>query len=253
MKKVFLSHSTKDRHFVERLAQDLDSRGISVWFSEWEIKVGDSLNDRINTAISESGYLAVILSENSVNSAWVKKELNAALEEELSRRSVFVLPILIDECPIPVLLKDKLYADFRSNYSDGLRTLLRRLLPEKQWHTPPAPQPDIVAADDLKIETDEPYQKLTRYLFNQKLNEADKESQRLIIEASGYDRIDSETKALSIPNELLRRIDELYIKSTGKSVSERRWVGFPSEGITEWTAWYSFKTWLENRLEQIRD
>ena len=47
-----------------------------------------------------------------MRSSWVEKELNAALAIELERKDVFVLPLVIDDCDIPVFLKDKLYADF---------------------------------------------------------------------------------------------------------------------------------------------
>jgi len=124
--KVFLCHSSKDKGFVRRLAQDLEGRGVRVWFDEWEMKVGDSLADRIQEGIEHSSYLAVVLSPNSVKSGWVKRELNAALAKELKKQDVFILPILYKDCEIPLFLQDKIYADFRQNYTKGLRELMRR-------------------------------------------------------------------------------------------------------------------------------
>lgn len=128
--KIFLSHSSKDKEFVRRLANDLQTSSVPVWFDEWELQVGDSLTSKIGEGIKESGWLAVILSKNSIKSAWVEKELNAGLATELEKRQVYVLPILIEDCEIPIFLKDKLFADFRHNYSNGLSSLLRRLIPE---------------------------------------------------------------------------------------------------------------------------
>jgi len=127
--QVFLAHSSEDHVKVGRLAYDLRRRGIPVWFDEWELKVGDSLHDKIEEGIRTSGYLTVVLSPHSVESAWVKKELNAALSLELEKRQVFVLPALIAECEIPLFLKDKMYADFRSTHEKGLEELLARLVP----------------------------------------------------------------------------------------------------------------------------
>ena len=129
--KIFLSHSSKDKDFVRRLANDLQSSNVPVWFDEWELQVGDSLNHKIQEGINESGWLAIVISNNSINSKWVEKELNAALTTELEKRQVFVLPIVIEDCEIPLFLRDKLFADFRTDYSSGLKTLLRRLIPEK--------------------------------------------------------------------------------------------------------------------------
>lgn len=40
MPSLFLSHSSADKTFVEKLAKDLEGVGVNVWFDKWEIKVG---------------------------------------------------------------------------------------------------------------------------------------------------------------------------------------------------------------------
>lgn len=125
--RLFLSHSSLDKPFVGRLASDLKNRGVPVWFDQWELKVGDSLTQKIEDGISGSGWLAVVLSTHSVNSEWVQKELRAAQAKELRDKNIFVLPLVVDDCEIPLFLLDKLYADFRSSYEEGLDALLRRV------------------------------------------------------------------------------------------------------------------------------
>lgn len=129
MQPIFLAHSSTDKAFVRRLAGDLRQRGVPVWFDEWEIRVGDSIVTKISEGIKSAGWLAVILSEASVNSEWVKRELNAGLMTELEARRVCVLPIRLDGCTVPILLRDKRYADFRADYDSGIRDLLAALQP----------------------------------------------------------------------------------------------------------------------------
>lgn len=124
MNSVFISYSSKDRDFALKLATDLKSRGLNVWFDQWELKVGDSLIVRIGTAIKAQDYLITILSSASVKSEWVIKELSTGVIRELEERRVVVLPVVIEDCDIPTLLTDKVYADFRRNYSSGLSKLL---------------------------------------------------------------------------------------------------------------------------------
>jgi hypothetical protein len=126
--RLFLSHSSADKRFVHQLAVDLTSRRIPVWFDKWELKVGDSLSAKISEGINSSGWLAVVLSKNSVESPWFKKELNAALARELRDQNVFVLPIVLDDCKIPLFLLDKVFADFRQSYADGIESLVNRVL-----------------------------------------------------------------------------------------------------------------------------
>ena len=132
---VFLSHSRANQAFVKRLAADLKARGINVWLDQWELSVGDSLVERIQAGIRNAGYLAVALSTHSVESRWVGRELNAALAEELRRRGVFILPLLLEDCDIPLFIQDKVYADFRQSYSEGLDAILRTVIPGDR--TPP--------------------------------------------------------------------------------------------------------------------
>lgn len=121
---VFLSHSSKDKPFIRQLATDLKKNGVGVWLDEQNIAVGDSIVERVGQGLAESDYFVLAMSNNSMNSPWVKKELNQALVSEIEQRDVKILPVKISECEIPVLIKDKKYADFSSQYQAGLNDLL---------------------------------------------------------------------------------------------------------------------------------
>lgn len=131
MSSIFLAHSSKDNRFARRLANDLKKHGIKAWLDEAEIKVGDSLIEKIERAIHQTEYIGVILSPNSIRSKWVKKEVEIALHEEIQGKKVKVIPILYRDCKVPGFLKTKLWAEFRGprSYSKGLKQLINRLLP----------------------------------------------------------------------------------------------------------------------------
>lgn len=123
----FLCHSSRDKNMVEKVADDLRHSGLRVWLDEWQLRPGDSLNKRIQEAIGQSAYLVVFLSKTSVQSPWVQRELNAALMKELEVNRVFVVPALLEDCDVPVFLRDKVYADFRKGYDAALESLLSAL------------------------------------------------------------------------------------------------------------------------------
>lgn len=126
---IFLSHTHADKPFVRRLAEDLHKAGAKVWLDEAEINIGDSLIEKIRQAIDTMEYVAVVLSPESVASAWVKHEVDIAMHQELEGRQVKVLPLLYRRCDLPGFLKGKYYADFTEEhrYSEALGLLLRRL------------------------------------------------------------------------------------------------------------------------------
>lgn len=72
----------------------------------------------------------MVISPEAVSSPWVRRELNAAVIRELDERKVVVLPILYRQAEIPLLIRDKLYADFTKAYDQGLRSLVERLAPD---------------------------------------------------------------------------------------------------------------------------
>lgn len=109
---VFLSYSSKDKRFVRGLAAKLETAGIRVWLDEAEIKVGQSLIGRLREAIDSVDFLVVILSKASVESHWVQKELDIAMNQEIKRKKVKVLPILKEVVDLPGFLEGKLYLDF---------------------------------------------------------------------------------------------------------------------------------------------
>jgi len=121
---AFISHSSKDKPFVRKLAADLVSSGIKVWIDEQQILVGDSIPEKLAQGLAESDFFLLIVSGNSIDSEWVRKELNGALVHEIERRKVTILPVRLDASELPISVKDKLYADFRTSYETGLKNLI---------------------------------------------------------------------------------------------------------------------------------
>jgi hypothetical protein len=124
---IFISYSHQDKNFVDNLSMQLVAHKARVWLDRWELHVGDSLIKRIQEAIDGASALLVMLSKAAVQSEWCKKELSAGLIRELEEKRVIVLPVLIEDCEIPLFLRDKLYADFRHDFDEGLQTILESI------------------------------------------------------------------------------------------------------------------------------
>ncbi len=124
---AFLSHSSADKAFIRQLAADLTANGISVWLDEQRIRVGDSIPEKIAQGLAESDYFLIGMSHKSSESAWVQKELNNALMTEVQRRKVHIMPLKLDDTPMPLIIGDKKYADFSKSYKAGLDELLTAL------------------------------------------------------------------------------------------------------------------------------
>jgi TIR domain len=119
--RIFISHSSVDRAFVNKLALSLEKRGAKCWVDEAEMRPGDSLLGKLSLGLNECEFVAVVLSPDAVTSVWVNQELEAALIREFSDRGLIVIPILYRDCEIPVFLRTKIWVDFRDVENDGPR------------------------------------------------------------------------------------------------------------------------------------
>jgi len=116
--KVFISHSSEDHDFVLELAKKMKNDGIDVWVDDWEIKVGDSIIEKINYGLKKSSFLIVVLSKYSIESDWVKKELSSTIMRQLSGDNITILPVWleINENEVPPLLREIKATIFSRNY-----------------------------------------------------------------------------------------------------------------------------------------
>lgn len=121
---IFISYSHENKDFVDKLALQLVQRNVNIWLDRWELNIGDSIIDKVQEAVDGASALLVILSKASIDSEWCKKELSSGLLRELEEKRVVLMPVLLEDCKIPIFARGKLYADFRSSFDDGLRTVL---------------------------------------------------------------------------------------------------------------------------------
>src|SRR5580700_10107818 len=65
-----------------RVYGDLQNKNVRCWYSPEDLKIGDRFQERIEESIRLHDKLLIVLSEASVSSAWVEREVHAARERE---------------------------------------------------------------------------------------------------------------------------------------------------------------------------
>lgn len=95
----FISHSSKDQEFAERLFADLQNNSVRCWYAPHHMEIGAPILNEIDSAIRVHDKLLLILSENSVGSRWVEHEvLSATTKEFQQERDIRTLfPIRLDD------------------------------------------------------------------------------------------------------------------------------------------------------------
>jgi hypothetical protein len=92
----FISYSTKDKDFAQRLYERMQSHHLRVWFADEDMKGGHKLHEQIDQAIRVHDKLVLVLSEQSIQSEWVMTEIRKARKAELrdKRRKLFPIRLV---------------------------------------------------------------------------------------------------------------------------------------------------------------
>ena len=98
--RLFISYSSKDQQFVDKLMARLKNSGERAWLNTESIPKGNHWHDEMVKALAETDVLLLVVSANSIASKWVKEEWK--FFQEAGKR---VLPILLEECKAPATLR----------------------------------------------------------------------------------------------------------------------------------------------------
>ncbi len=162
---IFISHASADDDFVKELRLALEGQGLTVWVDSRNLLPGQRLEPEIEQAIETARHVIVVLSKETVNSAWVRKEVQKAQEVEQRRKDdgYRVIPLLLeglqtsalgnwfDEEPLAIPIE--LSVGGLSKAMDGILTALGVRLPEDGQKQPAV---ESLPVEDLILELEDP-------------------------------------------------------------------------------------------------
>ncbi|MGC4038411.1 MAG: toll/interleukin-1 receptor domain-containing protein [Chitinophagaceae bacterium] len=99
--------------FVRPFVTALRAEGLSVWYDEKELKIGDSLRRSIDNGLKNSKYGIVVLSENFFKKQWTQKELDGLFAKEINGGNI-ILPIWHKISKNEVLAYSPMIADLKA-------------------------------------------------------------------------------------------------------------------------------------------
>ena len=101
---MFISYQYADKELAHSLEVELRARGAETWIDSKNLRLGDSMIERISQAIAEGYFLVALVSPASVKSEWCRTELGYAMSKAISDRRVAVLPLRVNEAEMPPIL-----------------------------------------------------------------------------------------------------------------------------------------------------
>jgi hypothetical protein len=113
--KVFLSHSTKDKQFVEALAAELKAEKIEPWICEVDIELGANFVAKIEEGLREADLAVLFWSPEAARSSWTRLEWTSVIDREISESRTRLGVVLLRDCEVPQLLRVKHRIDARTD------------------------------------------------------------------------------------------------------------------------------------------
>jgi hypothetical protein len=102
--EVFLSYSSADSQWAEKLIKIIKGRGLSVWTAERDLKQGQHWQDELERALDSACAIVLLVGPKSAHSKTQQMEWRAALEESWTHSFKPLLPVLIKGAELPKFL-----------------------------------------------------------------------------------------------------------------------------------------------------
>jgi len=160
--KVFLSHSTKDKQFVEALAAELKAEKIEPWICEVDVEFGGNFVAEINEGLRDADLTILFWSPEAARSGWTQLEWTSVTAREIFESRTRLGVVLLRDCAIPELLRVKHRIDARTHPEQGRHETIdwikrlrdmRRLTETRApgVFLPPRPHDFVGRAEDLEM------------------------------------------------------------------------------------------------------
>jgi hypothetical protein len=105
--KVFLSHSTKDKQFVQALAAELEAENIQSWICEVDVEFGGNFVAKIEEGLRDADLAVLFWSPEAARSDWTQLEWTSVTAREISESRTRLGIVLLRDCSLPELLRTK--------------------------------------------------------------------------------------------------------------------------------------------------
>ena len=126
--QVFLSYAHEDRETVLNFYKKLVTAGFQPWMDIQDLTPSQMWKDEITEALSNSDFVLIFLSKNSVSKeGYVNKEIKSALEisKEKPDDSIFLITVKVDDVQVPRALQHIQWVELYSE--SGWKKLLNAL------------------------------------------------------------------------------------------------------------------------------
>jgi hypothetical protein len=149
---VALSFAREDQSIAEELRRLLTSKNITVFCDEYipEANWGDDVVDHlVNLYARKARYCILLISEHYPLKQWTALERRQAQERALRDADQYILPLQLDEHPVPGITGTAGYGDLRQGTIEGVADWIDTKLTETMPTSAPPPESHDLRSGNL--------------------------------------------------------------------------------------------------------
>ncbi|MGH3936991.1 MAG: toll/interleukin-1 receptor domain-containing protein [Pseudonocardiaceae bacterium] len=109
---VFVSYAHEDAAWVRVLAENLHRAGRDVFFDQWDVVGGSRLSQRLQQGLESAQAVVLVVSRAAVDKPWWQEEFAAAMAGVVAGVQRLI-PVLLDDVPLPPFVASRVWVDFR--------------------------------------------------------------------------------------------------------------------------------------------
>nr|WP_087018768.1 toll/interleukin-1 receptor domain-containing protein [Thaumasiovibrio subtropicus] len=120
---VFLSHSSKDKPFVEDLIPYLSRHGLATWYDKIDISYGESIVKAVMNGIDDSGAVIFFITKNFLSSKWCEEEMESFLSRVSEGDKVLPISVVfpdVEHSELPRFIRNKKYLRLENDLTPSL-------------------------------------------------------------------------------------------------------------------------------------
>lgn len=127
---VFLSHASEDKDTIARpLYEALQSAGVTVWFDEAVLRLGDNLRRKVGDGLARCNYGIITISPSFLSKEWPQRELDGLAAREVADGKTILLPIWHEIDKAGIVKRSPTLADrLAAKSTEGIPALVEKIL-----------------------------------------------------------------------------------------------------------------------------
>jgi hypothetical protein len=149
---IFVSHAGSDWDIVDKIVRSLRDRGVEVYVDRNQLVQGDNFIEFMERSLRVSDYCLLLWSRAASTSKWVRVEWEAAFHRTVEESRSFLIVAMLEEYPVPELLRPRLQVNLFPDPEPGIVRLLKMWQRDVQAGNEsarPVAKPSCLVADDV--------------------------------------------------------------------------------------------------------